>query len=172
MAKMRKFCAYRRLDARPYTRKSKFRKKSYIRASPNSKVVRYVMGNKQQVYPLTMTLCSKGALQIRHNAIESARLTANRLLEKELGKDAYRLTIRIFPHHILRENALASGAGADRLSTGMKASFGKAVGIAARVKKGQALFTLELHKEKMALGRKALHKVGYKIPCSTYIIEE
>ena len=173
MAKVRKFSAYRRLDARPYTRKSKYRKKSFIRASPNSKIVRYIMGDLQRNdFPVKLSLCAKNALQIRHNAIESSRMTANRYLEKNLGKKGYRFTIRMYPHHVLRENALASGAGADRLSTGMKFSFGKVVGIAARIREGQSMFTVEVEKDKYAAAKKALQRISYKIPCKTYIIEE
>ena len=44
MARVRKFVAYRSVE-RPYTRKSKYRKKNFVRAAPVSKVVRYNMGN-------------------------------------------------------------------------------------------------------------------------------
>ena len=46
----------------------------------------------------------------------------------------YFFQLRIYPHHILRENPLAAGAGADRMSTGMKCAFGKPISVAARVK--------------------------------------
>ena len=55
------------------------------------------------------------------------------------------MMIRIYPHHIMRENPLATGAGADRMSTGMKKSFGKTIGVAARVHKGQTLVTVNVN---------------------------
>ena len=39
-----------------------------------------------------------------------------------------------YPHQILRENKQATGAGADRVSQGMRLSFGKNVGTAAEFK--------------------------------------
>ncbi|HLC89113.1 MAG TPA: ribosomal protein L16 [Candidatus Nanoarchaeia archaeon] len=68
--------------------------------------------------------------------IESARMTSNRVLEKNIGRE-YHLRIKIYPHHVLRENPLASGAEADRMSTGMKLSFGKSISTAARVRKAR-----------------------------------
>src|SRR3989338_10548765 len=103
MAKIRKAVAYRRIE-RPYTRISKFRKKNYVRVRPHSVISRFDMGEtNKDVYqfPLVLDLISKKELQIRHNAIESARQTSNRVLEKEIGKTGFHLKIRIFPHHIL-----------------------------------------------------------------------
>ena len=108
MVKLRKAVAYRATE-RPYTRKSKFRKKSFIRASPQNKVVMFDMGNKTQSFDTHAKLISKEQIQVRHNAIESSRLTSNRHLEKTLGKTMYHLKINIYPHHILRENPLAAG---------------------------------------------------------------
>ena len=169
MAKLRKGTAYRRLDARPYTRRSKYRKLNFIRATPNNKVVKYTHGKVNAEYKYSFQLISKEALQIRHNALESARQTANKYLETELGRNMFFFNIRIYPHHILRENPIASGAGADRLSTGMQFSFGKPVGLAARVKKGQILMEVKTNNEEVA--RKTLKRASHKIPCKCSIIE-
>ncbi len=164
MARIRKFSAYRSIE-RPYTRISKYRKKSYIRVRPNIHVVKYDMGNPSKDWPLKLELVSKSDLQIRHNALESARQTSNKVLETTLGKGAYHLKLRLFPHHILRENPLASGAGADRMSTGMKMSFGKAIGTAARVFKGQTIFSLGVDKSQEDVAKKALRRAASKLPC-------
>src|SRR5512141_458530 len=126
MAKLRKACAYRRVE-RPYTRKSKYRAKSYVRANPHNLIVKYEMGDTSRQFPLKVQLQSKEAIQLRHNALEAARKSSNRLLEEKLGKKGFRFTLKVFPHHVLRENPLASGAGADRMSTGMAAAFGKPI---------------------------------------------
>jgi len=165
MARLRKGCAYRKLE-RPYTRKSKYKKLSYVRATPASKVVKYESGNMSKEFNSAAYLSSRDSIQIRHNAIESARLSANRWLEGNLGKQAFCLKIRIFPHHILRENPLASGAGADRMSTGMKKSFGKPIGIAAQVKKGQVLFEADVDDTNIEVARQALKRASYKLPCT------
>ena len=170
MAKLRKFCAYRRLE-RPYTRTSRYRKKSFIRVRPHSKIVKYNMGDSKKKFDVTFNLLSKADLQIRHNAIESARLTCNRYLERNLGKGGYYFEIRAFPHHILRENPLASGAGADRMSTGMKMSFGKPVGVAAQMRIGSPVLSVSVSKNKMAAGREAVKKASKKLP-GKYAIQE
>ncbi len=168
MAKLRKGVSYRRLE-RPYTRKSKYRKLSYVRANPVSKVIRYVMGSPNKTFDTKVLMKSKSSLQIRHNAIESARQTSNRVLEKTLGKEQYHFVVRMYPHHILRENPLAAGAGADRMSTGMARSFGKPVGLAAQVKEGKILFELNVDKANIGTAREALRRAKNKIPCSCAI---
>jgi large subunit ribosomal protein L10e len=169
MARLRKFVAYREME-RPYTRFSKYKKLSYVRSRPVCKVIRFDVGEVGKKFPYTLDLVSKSDLQIRDNAIESARQTCNRLLEKTLGKTGFRFMTRIYPHHILRENPLASGAGADRLSTGMAHSFGKSIGIAAQVRAGHPLFTVHIGKENLAVARLALKRASYKVPCKCSII--
>ena len=133
------------------------------------KVIKFDMGTPQSEYDTTIQLLSKSKLNIRHNAMEAARMTSNRLLEKNLGKE-YHLRIKMYPHHILRENALASGAGADRLSTGMKKSFGKSVGSAARIKEGQTLMELRINKAHVKIGKEALSRAAKKFPCGCKVL--
>ena len=162
MAKLRKAVAYRRIE-RPYTRKSKYRQKNYVRASPHNLVVKYEMGSTSKTFPVTLQLISDADVQLRHNSIESARKSANKLLETKLGKNFF-LRLRLFPHHVLRENPLASGAGADRMSTGMKMSFGKPIGIAAQVKKGKVIAELAVDEKDIPTGTLALKRMQYKFP--------
>jgi len=171
MAKKRKFCAYRGME-RPYTRFSKYKKMSFVKARPVCKVVRFNMGAQDKDFSHTLCLISKSELQIRDNALESARMTSNRVLENTIGKSAYRMILMAYPHHVLRENPLAAGAGADRMSTGMQKSFGKCIGIAAQIKKGKILFRLDVNKENLELAKKALKRASYKIPCSCQITVE
>jgi len=169
MARLRKFSAYRSIE-RPYTRISKFKEKSFIRVRPNSKVVTYETGAKGKKFPYTIILVSKTDLQIRDNAMESARQTSNRTMEKAIGIGAYHLKLVPYPHHILRENPIAAGAGADRFSTGMQKSFGKPIGIAAQVNKGQTVFQISVNKQDIELAKKALLKASKKLP-NSYTIQ-
>ncbi|RMD58153.1 50S ribosomal protein L16 [Candidatus Woesearchaeota archaeon] len=171
MARLRKFCAYRRVE-RPYTRFSKFKKYSFIRARPGNRITRYTSG-AQLDYPFNVHLVAKSCVQIRSQALESARLAANRAMEKVLGKQGFFLQIRLYPHHVLRENPLASGAGADRLSTGMKHSFGKPIGVAAQVRDGQEMITIRTGKENVRLAKNALRAAAHKLPlkCSVVVKE-
>jgi len=165
MPKIRKFAAYRSVE-RPYTRISKYKDKAFIRITPHSKVVRFNMGNPKKKFSHKLSLYTKSSMQIRDHALESARTTSNRMLELTLGQNEYFMRIKPFPHHILRENPLAAGAGADRFSTGMKKSFGKPIGQAVRAKKGQVIFEVGIDKTNLALAKKALQRANTKLPCS------
>jgi len=127
------------------------------------------MGDPKKSFEYTLNLLSKDDLQIRHNSIESARMSANRYLEKNLGKTGFQFKLRIYPHHILRENPLATGAGADRFSTGMQKAFGKPIGLAARVKKGQTICSVSVNKSAILVAKVALKKAQCKIPCGCII---
>ena len=169
MAKLRKFCSYRNIK-RPYTRVSKYKKKAYIRMSPNPKVVRFTTGNSVKQFEYTLMLNSKAELNIRDNALESARQVSNRLLETRVGLSFYKLHLKVYPFHIMRENALASGAGADRFSTGMAHSFGQPMGIAARIKKGQTIFQVDTDQKNLDFAKEALVRAATKLPCSCSIV--
>ena len=168
MARIRKFVAYRRLE-RPYTRTSKFKAKSYIKMTPNVKVVRFSTGDASKIFKYTLSLMSKSDLQIRDNALESARQTSNKLLETHLGLNGFHLKIKVYPYHVLREHALASGAGADRFSSGMAHSFGKPIGLAARIRKGQTIFQISVDKQNLGVAKQALERASKKLPCSCTI---
>ncbi len=168
MARLRKFLAYRRIE-RPYTRTSKFKAKSYIRMIPNVKIVRFNTGDTTKKFGYTLNLLSKSELQIRDNALESARQTSNKLLESYLGLNGFHMKVKVYPYHVLREHALATGAGADRFSSGMAHSFGKPVGIAAKIKKGQTIFQVEVEKENIGIAKQALERASKKLPCSCSI---
>lgn len=170
MVKLRKASAYRKLE-RPYTRYSKYKKMRFVRARPVCRVVRFDMGNAQKEFETSLHLVCKSNIQIRDNAIEAARQTSNRALEKVLGKTGYHLKVRVYPHHVLRENPLAAGAGADRMSTGMAHSFGKVIGIAAQIKKGQTIFSVRIDKKDLDLGKIALVKASRKFPCQFTILQ-
>ncbi len=96
-------------------------------------------------------------------------MSSNRLLEKKVGKD-YHLKVRVYPFHVLRENPLASGAGADRMSTGMTKAYGKPVGSAARVHAGQTVIEIRVNKENLNAGREAMIRAAKKLPCPCKVV--
>lgn len=169
MARLRKGVCYRKLE-RPYTRVSKFKSKSFIKTNYNTRITKFVMGNLQKKdFECKLRLLSKRALQIRDNCLESARLTSNRFMEKNVGPTAYFMRVNRYPYHILRENPIASGAGADRFSTGMQKSFGKPIGQAAQIQIGDALFEISVDKKHLDTAKKALHRASLKLACSCTI---
>ena len=173
---LRKGKCYSKSREVPYTRKSKVRTKGYIKAPPQTKIVKFTMGNYQKYrgggFNYVVKVISREYVQIRDNALEACRLLVHRHLEKDLGKINYMLQVNAYPHHVLRENKMLTGAGADRMSTGMKKSFGKSIGIAARVKVGQVFYSLYLDERNLVLGRQALRKIVHKLPCSCSIQAE
>jgi large subunit ribosomal protein L10e len=163
MAGLRKFKCYR-VVKRSYTRKSKYKSKSYIKGATVCKVVRHVMGNPKKKYKFEVSLRTKVRTQVRDNALESARLSSNRKLDEKIGKTDYFFRIRPYPHHILRENKMLVGAGADRMQTGMKKAFGKVVGVAAQLKKDQKVFSVYVNKANVLHAKEALKAAIRRLP--------
>lgn len=166
---LRKGSAYSKRPARPYTRKSKVRSKSYIKTVPNSKIVKFKMGDLKGFdngkYPIQLSIVSKETCQIRDNSIEAVRQYLNRFLQLEVGKEFY-FEVKVYPHHILRENKMLTGAGADRMQTGMARAFGKTMGRAAMVKPKQTLFIIGVKNVKQEVtARKLIRSIKARIPC-------
>ncbi len=157
---------YRNITQRSYTRRE------YMGGVPGSKIVTYDMGNLKDEFPVQVSLVAKEACQIRHSALESARISANRILLDSVGLTNYHLKIRVFPHEVLRENKQATGAGADRVSQGMRQAFGKAVGTAARVRAGQKILTLLINPANFKQAKKSLISAGHKLPTPIRLVVE
>jgi large subunit ribosomal protein L10e len=162
MATLRKGKCYSK-PIRPYTRKSKVKSKSYIKTIPANKIVRYDMGNIKGKFNNTINLVSNQDIQIRHNALESARLVVFRRLQK-IGNNNFYLKLKAYPHHILRENKMLSGARADRLQTGMSHAFGKPIGLAAQVKEGSVIFSVDVNKENLKNAAEAIKLAVPRLP--------
>jgi large subunit ribosomal protein L10e len=153
----------RRLE-RPYTRVSRKKpRKSYVVGVPFSKIHIFEMGNPTKKYDTCLHLVVGHPVQIRDNALEAARIVSNKLLERKI-LDNYFFKILVFPHHVLREHSMATGAGADRFSSGMRHAFGKPAGRAARLMYGQKIMTLKLDKKNLDIGRMALKRATKKLP--------
>ena len=164
MAKLRKACCYRK-PKRAYTRVSKYKRQSFVKGVPGIKIVKFEMGKTNGKFSHEIELVSKSHIQIRHNAFESARLAANRYLEKNLGKDNYHFKIKVYPHQVIRHNPRANFAGADRFQDGMKHAFGKALGRAAIVKEKQGILTARVDEANINTAKIALKRAGDKLPC-------
>ena len=150
---------------RPYTRVSKKKPRlSYVVGVPFSKIHIFEMGTKNKEFDTTLWLISKHAIQIRDNALEAARIIANKLLEKILNPENFFMKVLVFPHQILREHSLATGAGADRFSSGMRNSFGKPVGRAVQIRANQEMFMLKVNKKDLEIAKKALKRAQLKLP--------
>ena len=147
-----------------YIRGQSSTRREYMGGIPASRITQFVLGNKKTDFPVRLSLIANERCQVRHNALESARITANRTLEKKVGSANYRIRIRVYPHNVLRENKQATGAGADRVSQGMRAAYGKIVSTAAHVKPNQIIMTVETSEQNVGHAKDALRKAGMKIP--------
>lgn len=80
------------------------------------------------------------------------------------GKDAFHIRIRAHPHHVIRQNKMLSCAGADRLSTGMRHSYGKPMERAARVAIGDPLISVRTKDANSEHVIEALRRAKFKFP--------
>ena len=151
---------------RAYTRKD------YIRKIPGSRIVQYDMGNLSGDFPLKVTLVVKASAQLSHNALEAARIASNRYMQRKSGRMGYHLKIRVYPHHIVRENPMATGAGADRVQDGMRKAFGKPVSSVAIVKPNQKVLTIYTNKRNFKDAKEALRRAAMKFPVTCRIVVE
>ena len=162
---MRPGC-YTRVESPPYT------KRQYMRGVPEPRIRKFTMGNTSRKFQYEVALIALKACQIRHNALEAARVAANRYLQRKLGVNNYLFRILPFPHHVLRENKMIFGAGADRLQDGMRGAFGKPVGTAAQVRANQKVAIVRVDEEGLAVAKEALRRSGMKIPTPFRIVIE
>jgi len=156
---------YRYFGTPPYTRKE------YMRGVPGSKITKFDFGNTKGDFPAKVTLVALEAGQIRHNALEAARVIATKHLSVMLGETGFHLKIKVFPHQVLRENKMMAFAGADRLQDGMAKSFGKPGGTAARVRFMQPIIDVYVPADKKDVARKALKLAVAKVPMPCKIME-
>ncbi len=154
---------YTRIRGQAYTRKE------YMGGVPAPRIGQFDQGDLKSSFPVTLTLHVKEQCQIRHTALEAARISANRALSKKAGPTGFYMKVRVYPHNVLRENKLATGAGADRVSDGMRAAFGKAVGTAARVKRDQCVLTVKVNPQHIDAAKEALYRASVKLPSPCYV---
>ena len=65
-------------------------------------------------FPFCCHLVSDEYEQLSSEALEAARICANKYVTKTSGKDSFHLRVRVHPFHVLRINKMLSCAGADR----------------------------------------------------------
>lgn len=138
-------------------------KKKYAPGAPNPKIARFSTGAANPDYDLTLHLVSTEKAQIRSNALEAARVAANKKLTP-IGETAYYLLVKVYPHVILRENKMIATAGADRLQEGMRLAFGKPTGLGARVNPGSVLLELKTMSANKEKALDAMKSASTKLP--------
>ncbi len=159
-------CMYREVKGPAYTRRE------FMGGVPGTKITIFDVGNLRGNYPFTVQLIAKEACQIRHSSLEASRVAATKSLMKGIGREEFHMKIRVYPHQVLREHKYATGAGADRVSEGMRLSFGKPVGTAARVRPGQILMTVAVGPAHLAQAKESMRRASHKISTPCRIVVE
>ncbi|MEM1557305.1 MAG: 50S ribosomal protein L16 [Thermoproteota archaeon] len=149
----------------PYVRKE------YIPRIPNLKVSKFKLGKAREFEVVFRLVVKKPAL-VMQEALESARVAANKILGEELGEDNYVLKVVPYPHIICREHKMLTMAGADRLSKGMKRAYGKPVTLAARIEAGSPVMEVYSKREHENIVKKSLRTAASKLPVETFIDTE
>lgn len=155
---------YKELKKPPYTRKE------YIKGVPGPKIVKFVMGEPNNMYEVSVQLIALENAQIRHNALEAGRVQTHKYLANTVGEQRYVFIIRQYPHHVLRENKMMAFAGADRLQDGMRQAFGKPVGRAARVRMGKVIAEVRTYMDAVEHAKEALRRFASKLGMETRIV--
>merc|ERR1712157_386495 len=136
------------------------------RGVPDPKVRIYDGGLKKaqwERFPACVHLVSGEKEQITSEALEAARIAANKYMQVNCGKEAFHIRIRVHPWHVVRINKMLSCAGADRLQTGMRHAYGKALLKAARVGIGTILISIRTNPENVHNAQEALRRAKFKI---------
>lgn len=150
-----------------YQKNKPYPKSRYCRGVPDSKLRIYDVGRKKAVYnefPHCIHLVSGEKEQISSEALEAARIAANKYMQTKAGKDAFHMKIRVHPWHVLRINKMLSCAGADRLQQGMRGAFGKPLSRAARVDIGTILISIRVGDANVKNAFEALRRAKFKFP--------
>merc|ERR1711868_16761 len=150
-----------------YCKNKPYPKSRFCRGVPDSKIRIFDLGRKKarvDDFPLCVHMVSDELEQLSSEALEAARICANKYLVKHCGKDAFHMRVRPHPFHIVRINKMLSCAGADRLQTGMRGAFGRQQGTVARIHIGQPIMSIrarDAHKEHVI---EALRRAKFKFP--------
>ena len=142
-------------------------KSRFCRGVPDPKIRIYDCGKKKydvDEFPGAVHLVSDEYEQVSAEALEAARVAANKAMINLAGKESFHLRVRAHPFMVIRINKMLSCAGADRLQTGMRGAFGKPYGKVARVDIGQVLLSMRCREDKTESAQEALRRASAKIP--------
>ncbi|TVY47117.1 60S ribosomal protein L10-A [Lachnellula cervina] len=156
-----------------YCKNKPYPKSRFNRGVPDPKIRIFDLGRKRATvdeFPLCIHLVSNEYEQLSSEALEAARICANKYMVKYTGKESFHLRVRPHPYHVVRINKMLSCAGADRLQTGMRGAWGKPNGTVARVNIGQIILSIRTRESYRAHALESLRRSQYKFPGRQKII--
>jgi large subunit ribosomal protein L10e len=142
-------------------------KSRFCRGVPDAKIRIYDCGAKKthvDQFPFVAHLVSDEKEQVTSCALEAARVSCNKYLIKTCGKEGFHIRTRTHPFHVIRQNKMLSCAGADRLSSGMRGSYGKPMEMAARVDIGDPIVSVRSKDANAPHVIEALRRAKFKFP--------
>uniref|UniRef100_A0A2K6K885 Ribosomal protein L10e/L16 domain-containing protein n=1 Tax=Rhinopithecus bieti TaxID=61621 RepID=A0A2K6K885_RHIBE len=140
---------YRYYKNKPYP---KFR---FCRGVPDAKIRIFHLGLKKakvDEFPLCGHMVSDEYEQLSSEALEAARICANKYMVKSCGKDGFHIRVRFHPFHVIRINKMLSCA------------FGKPQGTVARVHIGQVIMSIRTKLQNKEHVMEALRRAKFKFP--------
>ncbi len=153
----------KRFGSMSYTRQE------YIHSKPQTKVTRYSLGDANVDYDYVVTLVADHSAEIRGSALESARVTSNKIISAITGLP-FLIRVLTYPHEIVRAHKFMGFAGADRLSQGMKRSFGRSTDRAAKVNAGQPFLAIHTLEAGLENAKEALRRASKKLPVTSKVV--
>jgi large subunit ribosomal protein L10e len=174
MAHKRPWHCYSKWNRRPYQHKrSANHRREYARGGSQSKIVRFWGGSKDipwKSWDLVIGLKVEKQIQISSNSLEAIRITVNGALQRDLGRANYRFRVRPIPFQKYRENRMLAFAGADRVQSGMRNSFGRSTGVCARVRAGSIICEVGTNLRNLPIVRDRLRVASMKVASHCTIV--
>merc|ERR1712086_892911 len=136
-------------------------KSRFNRGVPDPKLRMYDVGKKKAKFDRFSScvhLVCYEKEQITSEALEAARIACNKYMAVNCGKESFHMRIRPYPWHVVRINKMLSCAGADRLQTGMRGAYGKALLKACRVNIGAILVSIRVESKNVSHACEALRR--------------
>ncbi len=174
MAHRRPWHCYSKWTRRPFQHKrSSNHRREYARGGAQSKIVRYWGGDKDtpwEEWDVVIGLKCDKQVQLSSNALEAIRISVNGYLQKVLGRTGFRFRVRSKPFQKYRENRMLAFAGADRVQSGMRNSFGRSTGMCARIRAGSIICDVGTNLKNVAIVRDRFRIASMKVPCGCSIV--
>uniref|UniRef100_A0A8C3N835 Ribosomal protein L10e/L16 domain-containing protein n=1 Tax=Geospiza parvula TaxID=87175 RepID=A0A8C3N835_GEOPR len=131
-------------------------KSRFCRGVPDPKIRIFDLGRKKakvDEFPLCGHMVSDEYEQLSSEALEAARICANKYMVKSCGRLG---NPRLHPFHVIRINKM--------LQTGMRGAFGKPQGTVARVHIGQVIMSIRTKAQNKEHVVEALRRAKFKFP--------
>ena len=142
----------------------------YIHSKPPTRVTRFTLGDTRLDYDYVVTLVAPHSAMLSGKSLEAARITTNKVIGIEAGQQ-FLLKVITYPHEITRAHRFMGFAGADRLSQGMRLSFGRSTDRAAKVDANQPVLAVYTMESGLETAKKALARASKKlsVPCKVKV---